>query len=47
MYIMWSRGNDPIDTSRDFFLTPNVSMHDQGMHMSQLLRADNIKVPEK
>jgi dopamine beta-monooxygenase len=47
MYLLWSRGSEPIDTSSDYFATPNVSVHDQGMHMLQLLRADIIKVPER
>lgn len=46
MYIMWARGESRLALEDYQFPFPNVSSHESGIKMMQLLRADKILIPE-
>uniref|UniRef100_A0A034WQK7 Tyramine beta-hydroxylase n=1 Tax=Bactrocera dorsalis TaxID=27457 RepID=A0A034WQK7_BACDO len=46
MYIMWARGESRLALEDYQFPFPNISSHESGIKMMQLLRADKILIPE-
>ncbi|XP_054744075.1 tyramine beta-hydroxylase [Anastrepha obliqua] len=46
MYIVWARGESRLALEDYQFPFPNVSSHESGIKMMQLLRADKILIPE-
>ncbi|XP_004530932.1 tyramine beta-hydroxylase [Ceratitis capitata] len=46
MYIIWARGESSLALEDYQFPLPNVSTHESGVKMMQLLRADKILIPE-
>ncbi|XP_035789242.1 tyramine beta-hydroxylase-like [Anopheles albimanus] len=47
MYAVWLRSHELLDLATNWTLMPNVSQHDGGSLPVQLLRADQIRVPEQ
>lgn len=46
MYLMWARGERELQLADYQFPFPNVSSHEGGVKMLQLLRADKLLIPE-
>lgn len=46
MYLMWARGEIELQLTDYQFPFPNVSSHESGVKMLQLLRADKLLIPE-